>query len=208
MLNTASSCNELKHRAEPVHSLPRGSVTPKSTVYNFSIDLSDVDRGVYEALKLPVALHPSENLEFMVTRLLARVLEHAEGIAFSPGIGAPDEPTVSVKGLDGTVLSWIEIGSPNAERLHRASKAAQRVAVYCHRSADLVYAELLQEPIFRGEEISFYSFEGTFISDFARSLERRNDVRISRTDQTLYLSIQDKNFSTPLIERRLSSSLT
>lgn len=183
-------------------------VTPKSTVYNFSIDLSDVDRGVYEEFKLPVALHPSESLEFMVTRLLAWVLEHTEGIAFSPGIGAPDEPTVSVKGLDGTVLTWIEIGSPDAERLHRASKAAQRVAVYCHRSADLVHEELIRKPIFRGEAISFYSFEGTFISDLARSLERRNDLRISRSDQTLYLSINDQNFSTQLIERRLSATPT
>jgi hypothetical protein len=80
--------------------------------------------------------------------------------------------------------------------------------VYCHRSADLVYEELIRKPIFRGEAISFYSFEGTFISDLARSLERRNDLRISRSDQTLYLSINDQNFSTQLIERRLSATPT
>ena len=185
---------------------PGNCVAPKSTVYNFVIDLSDVDRGVYETLKLPVALHPSESLEFMVTRVLAWILEYAEGIAFSPGIGAPDEPTISGKGLDGSFRTWIEIGSPDADRLHRAAKAADRVAVYCHRSAEVTYQELSRKPIFRGDEISFYSFEGTFIADLAKAIQRRNDLKISRSDQTLYVSIQDLALASSITERRLSST--
>lgn len=190
---------------DPLCAQAGNDVAPKSTVYNFSIELADIDRGVYETLKLPVALHPSESLEFMVTRLLAWALEYSEGIAFSPGIGAPDEPTISVRGLDGSFLAWIEIGSPDGDRLHRAAKAAKRVAVYCHRSAEATYQELLRKPIFRGDEIPFYSFEGSFIADLAKALGRRNDIKLSRSDQTLYVSIGDHSLTSPITERRLSS---
>ena len=39
-----------------------------ATVYHFQIELSDVDRGVYEALDLRVARHPSESTPYLLTR--------------------------------------------------------------------------------------------------------------------------------------------
>ena len=57
-----------------------------ATVYQFTIDLADMDRGVYETLGLRVARHPSETAEFMLMRVLAYCLEHTEGIAFSTGV--------------------------------------------------------------------------------------------------------------------------
>jgi uncharacterized protein YaeQ len=178
-------------------------MAPKSTVYAFSIGLSDIDRGVYEELKLSVALHPSESVEFMLTRVLAYALEFAEGIAFSPGIGSPDEPAIAIKSLDGTPLAWIDVGSPSGERLHRAAKASSRVAVYCHRGADVTYQQLTQSPIFRGEEVLFFSFADPFIFELVTALDRRNEMSLSRSEQTLYISLNGKEFSTPLHERRL-----
>jgi uncharacterized protein YaeQ len=86
-------------------------VSPKSTVYHFSLELSDTDRGVYESFKLPTALHPSESLEFMIGRVVAFALEYDEGIAFSPGIGATEDPAISIKGFDGAYKAWIDIGA-------------------------------------------------------------------------------------------------
>ena len=65
-----------------------------ATIYNFDIDLADTDRQVYESLNLRVARHPSESEEYLVTRLLAYLLEYAEGIEFSRGVSDPDEPTM------------------------------------------------------------------------------------------------------------------
>ena len=48
-----------------------------ATVYAFDIQLSDVDRGVYETLSLRVARQPSETAEYLLTRVLAYCLEHA-----------------------------------------------------------------------------------------------------------------------------------
>ena len=47
-----------------------------ATVYNFDIELADMDRGVYETLDLRVARHPSESAEYMVVRVLAFCLEY------------------------------------------------------------------------------------------------------------------------------------
>jgi uncharacterized protein YaeQ len=181
-------------------------VSPKSTVYHFSIELSDTDRGVYENFKIPTALHPSESLEFMAARVVAYALEYAEGIAFSAGIGATEDPALAIKALDGTYTAWIDIGAPNADRLHRAAKLAKRVAVYCHRSAEVVYQQLSQSPIFRGDEIAFYSFDNEFIADLVGALDRRNALSVSRSDQTVYVQINGTDLSSRITERRLKGS--
>src|SRR5690606_11060286 len=96
-----------------------------ATLYHLHVTLSDVDRGVYEALDLRIARHPSENMRFMLTRTLAYCLSHAEGIAFSKdGIASTDLPPIAVRDPTGLLLEWIDVGSPSAERLHKASKAA------------------------------------------------------------------------------------
>ena len=95
-----------------------------STVYNLDVSFADADRGVYEDLALRVALHPSETLEFMLARVLAYCLEYEEGITFSKGgISDGDQPPLWVATPDGRIKTWIEIGTPDAERLNKAAKA-------------------------------------------------------------------------------------
>src|SRR5690242_5221959 len=104
-----------------------------STIYNFDIRLSDVDRNIYTELALRVARHPSETEEYLLTRVLAYCLEYADGITFSKGLADPEEPAITVRDLTGTLKSWIEIGAPDAARVHKASKASPRVAIYTHK---------------------------------------------------------------------------
>ena len=109
----------------PPGSVAGSPVTLTATIYTFEIRLADVDRGVYETLALRVARHPSETAEYLVTRVLAYCLEFAEGIAFTQGLADPDEPAIAVRDLTGALRVWIDIGAPDAARLHRASKAAR-----------------------------------------------------------------------------------
>ena len=104
-----------------------------ATIYNFDIELANVDRSVYETLALRVAQQPSETEEYLLTRVIAYCLEYAEGIAFSRGLAEPDEPPLSVRDLTGALRLWVEFGAPDAARLHKASKAAPRVAIYTHK---------------------------------------------------------------------------
>src|SRR5206468_464495 len=114
-----------------------------ATVYTFDIDLADADRHVYETLALRIARHPSESEEYLVARLLAYALELTEGIAFSSGgISDPDEPPIAVRDLTGAIRTWIEIGNPDVARLHKASKAARRVAVYTHKDPERLLESL------------------------------------------------------------------
>src|SRR3990170_716246 len=122
-------------------------VALSATIYNFSIQLSDADRGVYQALALKVARHPSESEEYLLTRVLAYCLEFAEGIGFSRGISNPEEPALSVRDLTGALKAWIDIGSPDAARLHKAAQAAPRVAVYTHKDVGQVARNLAAERI-------------------------------------------------------------
>lgn len=70
-----------------------------ATVYSFEIGLSDVDRGVYAALSLRAARHPSETPEYLLTRVLAYCLEYTEGLEMSRGLAEPDEPALRSKSV-------------------------------------------------------------------------------------------------------------
>lgn len=52
-------------------------------IHRFEIALADVDRGVYQDLDLRVARHPSEDISYLVTRVLAYALEYEDGLEFS-----------------------------------------------------------------------------------------------------------------------------
>ena len=166
-----------------------------ATMYNFEIQLSDVDRGVYEALALRVAQHPSESDEYLITRVLAYCREFAEGIGFSRGIAEPEEPTLSVRDLTGVIQVWIEIGGPDAPRLHKAGKAAPRVVVYTHRDATQVLRPLLGQKIHRAGALEIYGFERALVAALVERLSRRMTFDLSITDGTLYVSLGGETLS-------------
>src|SRR5213083_1218068 len=112
-----------------------------ATIYNLDIDLADIDRGIYERFDLCVARQPSETVEYMLMRVFAYCLEYADGIALTEGVAAGDEPAVLIRDLTGRIKAWIEVGMPDAERLHRGVKLAGRAAVYTHRDARKLLAE-------------------------------------------------------------------
>ncbi len=166
-----------------------------STVYTFDIQLADVDRGVYETLALRIPMHPSESESYFVARLLAYCLEYAEGIQFSKGVSDPDDPTIAVRDLTGAMKVWIEIGAPDASRLHKASKASPRVAVYTHRDPVSVQRLLAGEKIHRADAIPLYALDRDLIATFAARLERRMKFDLSVTDGTLYIVLGNETFS-------------
>jgi uncharacterized protein YaeQ len=166
-----------------------------ATIYNFDIDLSDNDRGVYETVALRAAQHPSESSEYLIARVLAYLLEYAEGIAFSRGVSEPEEPAVFVRDLTGKILTWIEIGTPDAARLHKASKTGARVAVYCHKEGAQWLKGLAAAGIHRADAIELYAIDRALIADLVSRLERRMAFGVSITDRELYVSIGDANLT-------------
>ncbi|MEP7381336.1 MAG: YaeQ family protein [Gemmatimonadota bacterium] len=177
-----------------------------ATIYTLEIQLSDVDRGVYETLALRVACHPSETEEYLWTRILAYCLEYAEGIAFSKGLSEPDEPAVVVRDLTGTLVAWIEVGAPDAARLHRASKASPRVAVYTHKEPRLLQRQYEGERIHRSSEIGLYAVDRELLEALVARLERRLALSISVTEGTLYVTIGSETLSGEVVRHPLTAS--
>lgn len=164
----------------------------------FEVALSDVDRGVYDTLTLRVAQHASESEPYLVTRVLAYALSYEEGIAFSRGLDAADEPAVWVRDLTGRLRTWIDIGTPDADRLHKASKAADRVMVYCHKLADGWLANLAAGRIHQAEAIGIVVFDRAFIQEAADSLSRRNAWSLTVTEGTIYLDLGSQSLTTTM----------
>jgi uncharacterized protein YaeQ len=175
-----------------------------ATIYNFDIELADSDRQVYETLALRVARHPSESPDYLVARVLAYAMEFAEGIEFSRGVSEPDEPALVIRDLTGTIRSWIEIGSPDAARLHKAAKAAPRVAVYTHKDVGQLLRNLEGQRIHRAADVELYAFDRTLIKELTARLERRMAFSLSINERELYLSIGSDTLTGAVVRHALT----
>jgi uncharacterized protein YaeQ len=165
--------------------------------YRFRVQLSHVDRGAYEALDLKLSRHPSETERFLACRVLARCLWHEEGLDFSKGgLSDPDAPALSSYTLDGVRTLWIEIGTPSAERLHKATKACPRVAVVTHQDPALLRAALEGQRVHRLEQVEAVAFAPAFLDALAARFGPRGtalDVTVS--DGQLYVTADGETLS-------------
>lgn len=161
-----------------------------ATIVHLQVTLSDVDRGVYEELDLRVARHPSESARYMLTRVLAYALSFEEGIAFSKGgLSEPEEPPVAIRDLTGLLVAWIDVGAPSAERLHKATKAARRVAVFTHLERAAVERELASRPVHKVEQIAFWLVPPAFLAALEPLVGRNTRLELVRTDGQLYVTV-------------------
>jgi len=160
-----------------------------ATVYNFGVQLSDVDRSVYETLNFRAARQPSETEEYLATRVLAYCLEYTDGIAFTKGLAEPDTPALEIRDLTGALKAWIEVGAPDAARLHKASKASPRVVVYTAKDPAKLVAQLAGVRIHRAERLEIYGIDASFMSQLVERLDRRTEFQLSVADRHLYLTI-------------------
>ena len=78
---------------------------------------------------------------------------------------------------------------PDAARLHRASKAVPRVAVYTHKDPARLLAGLAGERIHRVEALELYAVDRKLIDALGARLERRMAWSLSVSERDLYLSI-------------------
>lgn len=174
-----------------------------ATLYRFNIELSDVDRGVYEALELRPAQHPSETLRYLLTRVLAYCLCYEEGITFTRGLSVVDEPAVWVKDLQGNTLAWIEVGTPSPERLHKASKAVKRVIVFTHHNVELLKKSLQGKHVHNLDTIETFEVDSAFLDALEAVTERSNSWTLARNDGEIYVTVGDQTITTRLKQHQL-----
>ncbi len=173
------------------------ALTP--TLHRFTIDLSDVDRGVYERLDLRVAQHPSETVDSLVTRVIAYCLELEDGLQMGPGVCVGDEPALHVPDPMGGTRLWIDVGSPSPERIHKASKASGRMCIYTYKDVDVFLRSLQGHRIHRAEHIELVSIPRSILSV---PVERHNDWTVVHTEGALYVTVGSRTYEGAL--RRLT----
>ena len=158
-----------------------------STIYRASIQLSNIDRGVYESLQATVAKHPSETDERFVARLLAWAIFHEPELTFTKGICATDEPDIWVTGPDGRVRFWVEVGLPEADRIVKASRHAERVALLACGRALSSWSQQHLPKVAGCSNLTVVSLDQAFINTLASRLERSITWAMTITEGMVYL---------------------
>ena len=169
-----------------------------SILYRVNVELSDVDRGIYERLRLRLACHPSESAERLVTRLLAYALLYEPGLEFGRGLSDSEEPALWSHDSTGQLLHWIDVGLPSAERIHAASKRAPRVSIVCHRSLDALEREMRKKEVHRAEQIQVLLLDPDFVAQLAACLERSGEWTVVHSEGELSVSVKDQSFAATL----------
>src|SRR5512146_2397787 len=146
-----------------------------ATMRKISISVADSDRGIYDQLELRVAQHPSESDRYLVARVIARALEHADGVEFSKGGVSDDtEPALVQRDLRGDLVAWIEVGAPTPDRLHKAAKACKRVVIYAWKAAEELAEAIAEREVYKRDTIELNALPAEWLDKVAATIDRIN----------------------------------
>ncbi len=178
-----------------------------TTLFRFQINFSDIDRSIYKNFDLRLAQHPSENNSYLLTRLIAYCLNEEEFLAFSDGgLSDPESPALWAKSPNGEIYLWIEIGNPSAKKLHKASKAANRVLVYTYKDPKPLIKEMIENKVYEAENIPVYSLDAKFLEKVAEKLDRKNSWEILVHEGMLNITIGEFTVATEIVKSQVEKS--
>jgi len=170
-----------------------------STIYRASIQLADIDRNLYETLQTTVAQHPSETAERLVVRLLAYAICFEPDLLFTKGIAAGDEPDLWIKGYDGRVALWIEVGLTEPDRLIKACRHSERVVLFAYGSSRQIWEKQHLEKLSRIPNLTIIGIDKNFLSRLAERLQRSITWSLTITEGSLYLTNSDETHESSLL---------
>jgi uncharacterized protein YaeQ len=73
--------------------------------------------------------------------------------------------------------------------VHKASKAAPRVAIYTHKDPVAVRRAFAGERIHRAESITLHAIDRELIDEIVARLDRRMKLELTVTEGTLYVTM-------------------
>ncbi len=162
----------------------------KPTIYKLRIAISDFNRDFYDSVNLTVALHPSENLERMMARIVAYCLNAQKYITFTKGLSEVDEPDIWVKTLDGLISLWIDMGEPAPDRVKKSSRLAPEVKVYSFNSKSDTWWEQSKNKVLSYNNVKFYQFDWPQVQTLATFAKRNMDWSLSISGDTVYIAAE------------------
>lgn len=169
----------------------------QATPYKIELNLTDMDRGVYENLRFTVARHPSETEVRLGARLLAYGLWYCEHMAFGRGLSDVDEPAVWEKSLDGRVLHWIEVGQPDADRLVWCSRRSERVSLVAYGNTRVWESKVLGA-VSGLKNLSIVAADSTLLQALTENMPRSLQWGMMFSDGQLFISDEKGQHELPL----------
>jgi uncharacterized protein YaeQ len=168
-----------------------------ATTYKVELDLSDLDRGIYENPRFTLARHPSETAERLVVRILAYALWFDAGLAFGRGLSESGDPALAVSSLDGRLLHWIEVGQPDADRLVRCSRRAERLSLLAYGNLRVWAPRIL--PLVEGlSNLEIVAVEQAALEDLAQALPRNLRWGVMISENSLFVTDERGQHEVPL----------
>ena len=164
----------------------------KPTIYKFKISISDFNREYYDSINLTVALHPSENLERMMARVVAYCLNAQEYLAFTKGLSVVEEPDIWVKTLDDQIMLWIDMGEPAPDRVKKSSRLAPEVKVYSFNSKSDTWWEQSKGKVQQFSNVKFYQLDWPQVQTLASFTKRNMDWSLTISGDTVYITAENQ----------------
>uniref|UniRef100_C6E781 YaeQ family protein n=1 Tax=Geobacter sp. (strain M21) TaxID=443144 RepID=C6E781_GEOSM len=169
-----------------------------STIYRASVQLSDLDRQIYEQLQTTIAQHPSETAERLLARLLAYALCYREELVFTKGVGSGDEPDLWSKGPDGRVQLWVEVGLPDPEKLAKSCRHVERAILFAYGSGINRWLPQHQAKLASIPNLTVVGLDFGFLSQLAADLQRVISWSLTVTEGNLYLTVGNQTLESAL----------
>ncbi|MCC5880032.1 MAG: YaeQ family protein [Idiomarina sp.] len=171
----------------------------QATPYKVSLDISDMDRGVYETVKVTVARHPSETELRLVARIIAYAMFYHEHLAFGRGLSDTDEAALWQLSLDGQIEHWIDVGQPDADRITKSSRRAPKMSVLAYGNTR-IWAEKLLPKVNDLKQVCILALPEPEHAELAASIGRNIHWGVMMTDGVLFVSNGDSQVELKLLE--------
>ncbi len=164
----------------------------KATIYKASVQLSDIDRGVYGDYAATIARHPSETDERMLIRLLAFALNQPPdsdhgALEFAKDMWEADEPGLWQKDLTGRIEHWIEVGQPDEKRILRATSRVGRVSVYCFAASAQIWWKGIATKLTRAQNLTVWQIPAEQSQALAALAQRTMDLQVTVQDGAIWV---------------------
>jgi uncharacterized protein YaeQ len=164
----------------------------KATIYKASLQIADMDRGVYADHALTLALHPSETEERLMVRLLAFALQAPASdddgaLQFARGLADSDEPDLWQHDLTGQLMHWLEVGLPDDRRLSKACGRARRVTLYTYASSTAVWWAAIQNKLTRLNNLAVWQLPAEQSQALAALAQRSMQLQFTVQDGQVWV---------------------
>jgi len=165
-----------------------------ATLYSARVDLADQNRNLYERLSLKLALHPSEQPERLIARLLAYCLHAEPDLQFGKGLSS-DDADIWLHDASGELQHWIDVGEPDAAHIKKASRLARRVTVLAYTRSQQTWWQKQAQAFSAFANVNVLSVDWDSVVALAQDLPRQIHWQLTIADDSLYVSLDDAQHS-------------